>query len=30
MEDSVFAELQCTEPMEPAVKAFDQSGWILA
>ena len=30
IEDGVFAELQFTEPVEPAVKAFDQSGWILA
>ena len=30
IEDCVFAELQFTEPVEPAVKAFDAGGWILA
>lgn len=30
IEDMVYAELQYTEPLEPTVKSFDRSGWVLA
>lgn len=29
IEDTVYAELQYTEPLAPAVKAFDRNGWVL-
>lgn len=29
IEDSVYAELQYREPLEPTVKAFDEKGWVL-
>jgi len=29
IEDAVYAELQFASPLAPAVKAFDQDGWIL-
>ncbi|MBU9480907.1 PLP-dependent aminotransferase family protein [Burkholderia multivorans] len=29
IEDTVYAELQYVEPLEPAVKAFDRKGWIM-
>ncbi|ANB18864.1 PLP-dependent aminotransferase family protein [Dokdonella koreensis] len=30
IEDLVYAELQFADPPEPAVKAFDRDGWVLA
>ena len=29
IEDALYAELQFRTPLEPAVKAFDQDGWVL-
>jgi len=29
IEDAIYAELQFTTPLEPAVQAFDQDGWVL-
>lgn len=30
IEDLVYAELQFQEPLSPAVKAFDDAGWVIA
>jgi DNA-binding transcriptional MocR family regulator len=30
IEDAIYAELQFTSPLAPAVKAFDRDGWVLA
>jgi len=30
IEDGIYAELQFTAPLEPAVRAFDQDGWVIA
>ena len=30
VEDTVYAELQFREPLEPTVKAFDSDGWVVA
>jgi DNA-binding transcriptional MocR family regulator len=29
IEDGIYAELQFATPLQPAVKAFDQDGWVL-
>ncbi|MDI9647912.1 PLP-dependent aminotransferase family protein [Burkholderia cenocepacia] len=29
IEDLIYAELQYAEPLQPAIKAFDQDGWVL-
>ncbi|MFI8619045.1 aminotransferase class I/II-fold pyridoxal phosphate-dependent enzyme [Acidovorax sp. NPDC077693] len=30
IEDTMYAELQFNEPLEPIVKAFDPGGWVIA
>ncbi|WP_409526768.1 PLP-dependent aminotransferase family protein [Pseudomonas paracarnis] len=29
IEDSIYAELQFSEPLQPALKSFDNEGWVL-
>ncbi|PYG78414.1 MULTISPECIES: PLP-dependent aminotransferase family protein [unclassified Pseudomonas] len=29
IEDSIYAELQFTEPLQPTLKSFDKDGWVL-
>jgi DNA-binding transcriptional MocR family regulator len=29
IEDAIYAELQFTSPLEPAVRSFDRDGWII-
>lgn len=29
IEDAIYAELQFTSPLQPAVRAFDRGGWVL-